>query len=95
MPNLRELDTDGLQDNSPRIFSYLLLSIRRRLLLHQLPYGARRAAPAGRPRPAPQLRATAGYLDRTGAVPWADRARAELSATGATIRGRHGPGFPG
>src|SRR6266571_3982541 len=31
-----------------------------------------------------QLRAAAGYLDRTGAAPWADRARAELSVTGVT-----------
>jgi ATP/maltotriose-dependent transcriptional regulator MalT len=32
-----------------------------------------------------QLRAAVDYLDRIGATPWAERARAELRATGTTI----------
>jgi DNA-binding CsgD family transcriptional regulator len=35
-----------------------------------------------------QLRAAADAFDRLGARPWADRARAELAATGETHRGR-------
>jgi DNA-binding CsgD family transcriptional regulator len=40
-----------------------------------------------------QLRAAVDYLDRIGATPWAERARAELRATGASIPrpGRTGP----
>jgi DNA-binding CsgD family transcriptional regulator len=53
----------------------------------QLLYGAwlrrsRRKAEARTP-----LRAAVGYLDRIGAVPWAEQARAELSATGVTAPG--------
>jgi len=50
----------------------------------QLLYGAwlRRARRKAEART--QLRAAAGYLDRIGAAPWAEQARAELSATGVT-----------
>jgi DNA-binding CsgD family transcriptional regulator len=39
-------------------------------------------------------RAAADRLDRTGAAPWADRARAELSATGVTTPRPSRAGLP-
>jgi DNA-binding CsgD family transcriptional regulator len=45
---------------------------------------------AGRRREARvQLRAALSTFDRIGAIPWAERARAELAATGETARRRH------
>ena len=41
-----------------------------------------------------QLRAAAGYLDRTGAAPWAEQARAELSVTGITTPRSSRAGLP-
>src|SRR6266704_3625793 len=60
----------------------------------QLLYGAwlRRARRKAQART--QLRAAADYLDRTGAAPWADRARAELSATGVTTPRPSRTGLP-
>jgi len=60
----------------------------------QLLYGAwlRRARRKAEART--QLRAAADYLDRTGAAPWAEQARAELSATGVTTPQRGRAGLP-
>ena len=60
----------------------------------QLLYGAwlRRARRKAEART--QLRAAADHLDRIGAAPWADRARAELSATGVTTPRPSGAGLP-
>jgi DNA-binding CsgD family transcriptional regulator len=41
-----------------------------------------------------QLRAAADYLDRIGAAPWAEQARAELSATGVPVPRPDGAGLP-
>src|SRR4029453_4851301 len=41
-----------------------------------------------------QLRAAVDYLDRIDAAPWAERARAELGATGATIPRPSRTGLP-
>jgi DNA-binding NarL/FixJ family response regulator len=35
------------------------------------------------------------FLDRTGAIPWAEQARAELTATGVTAPRLDRTGFPG
>jgi tetratricopeptide (TPR) repeat protein len=60
----------------------------------QLLYGAwlRRARRKAEART--QLRAAADRLDRIGAAPWADRARAELSATGVTTPRPSRAGLP-
>jgi DNA-binding CsgD family transcriptional regulator len=60
----------------------------------QLLYGAwlRRARRKAEART--QLRAVADRLDRIGAAPWADRARAELSATGVTTPRPSRAGLP-
>jgi DNA-binding CsgD family transcriptional regulator len=41
-----------------------------------------------------QLRAALDYLHRTGAIPWAEQARAELTATGVTALRLDGAGLP-
>jgi DNA-binding CsgD family transcriptional regulator len=41
-----------------------------------------------------QLRAAVDYLNRTGAIPWAVQARAELTATGVTVPRLDGAGLP-
>src|SRR4029453_9963277 len=60
----------------------------------QLLYGAwlRRARRKADARP--QLRAAVDYLDHIDAAPWAERARAELGATGATIPRPSRTGLP-
>jgi len=41
-----------------------------------------------------QLRAAVNYLERIGAAPWAEQARAELTATGVTAPRPDRPGLP-
>ena len=57
----------------------------------QLAYGERLRRTRNRARAREQLRPAAATFERLGARPWADRARAELAATGETLR-RRAPG---
>ncbi|HTU28882.1 MAG TPA: AAA family ATPase [Solirubrobacteraceae bacterium] len=52
----------------------------------RLVYGERLRRAGSRVRAREQLRAAADAFERLGARPWADRARAELEATGETVR---------
>jgi DNA-binding CsgD family transcriptional regulator len=54
----------------------------------RLVYGERLRRARNRILAREQLRAALGTFDRLGASPWADRARAELAATGETLRRR-------
>lgn len=54
----------------------------------RLAYGERLRRARNRVRAREQLRAAADALESLGARPWADRARAELAATGETLRRR-------
>jgi DNA-binding CsgD family transcriptional regulator len=54
----------------------------------RLAYGARLRRSGRRARAREELRAAIGMFDRLGAAPWADAARTELGATGATARRR-------